>query len=262
MAVLGIITCEILELEFARLLGKDSEVGRISVLENRHSAGLIELLEQQQVDHLHCLPHLHAFTAEPDEALEVLVRVLALGLHRNQRVLRHALAKAAQELRPHIDALLLGYGLCGNALDDPQALLDVDVPLFQPMDGDHPVDDCVGLCLGGRECYYDQQRKVAGTYFLTPGWSEHWKQMLDPHSGAVSQPGLQRLLSGYQRALLVQTPALANDELQRRGAEFQRHTGLRLETQKGTMAPLIDAWNSARASVLSKSAISAAQVSR
>lgn len=262
MAVLGIITCEILELEFARLLGEDAEVGRISVLADSHSARLIDLLETRPGCRPQHLPHIHAFHAEPGEPLEVLIRVLALGLHRNRKVLRHALAKAAHELEHHIDALLLGYGLCGNALDDPRAVVDVALPLFQPMDGEHPVDDCVALCLGGRERYYNEQRKTAGTFFLTPGWSKHWRQMLDTRSGEVSQPGLNRILAGYKRALLVQTPALGDDELQRRGAEFSRQTGLPLETDRGTMAPLTTAWEAAKDAVLPKAATDTTMSSR
>ncbi len=34
MGILGILTCEILELEFADLLARDKEVGRITVLED------------------------------------------------------------------------------------------------------------------------------------------------------------------------------------------------------------------------------------
>jgi hypothetical protein len=255
MAVLGIITCEILELEFARLLGEAREIGCISVLEDRHSARLINLLEAQSIECLQRLPHVSAFRAEPDEPLEVLVRVLALGLHRNGRVLRHALSKAAHELQLHSHALLLGYGLCGNALDDPRSVIDVDIPLFLPMDDDHPLDDCVALCLGGRECYYAEQRKVAGTFFLTPGWSEHWKQMLDTPSGQLSQPGLKRVLSGYERALLVQTPALDDAELLQRGDEFSQRTGLRLESIQGTMDPLTSAWIAARDFILPNSSV-------
>jgi hypothetical protein len=262
MAVLGVLTCEILELEFARLLGEDAEVGRISVLEDSHSARLIDLLEARQARRPQCLPHISAFRAEPGEPLEVLVRVLALGLHRNRKVLRDAQAKAAHEFERHVDALLLGYGLCGTAFDDPRAALDVALPLFQPMDGEHPVDDCVALCLGGRERYYDEQRKIAGTFFLTPGWSRHWRRMLDTRSGELSQPGLKRVLAGYERALLVQTPALADDELQRRGAEFGRQTGLPLETSRGTMAPLTAAWEAAKAAVLSKTAAATTTGSR
>lgn len=250
MAVLGIVTCEVLELEFARLLGTDAEVGRIGVLENRHSAHLIELLEAQPVRRLQRLPHVHAFQPEPDEPLEVLIRVLEFGLHRNRKVLRAALIEAAHELRPHVDALLLGYGLCGNALGDLQAELDVGVPVFRPMDRDHPVDDCVALCLGGRECYYAEQRATPGTFFLTPGWSRHWKRMLDTRSGEVSQPGLKRVLAGYERALLVQTPALDADEMLRRGEEFSRKTGLRLEVRQGSMDLLAVTWLDAKRFVL------------
>jgi hypothetical protein len=255
MAVLGIITCEVLELEFARLLGEDREVRRITILEDSHSKRLIELLETRRIEHLRCLPHPRAFTPEPGLPLEVLVRVLALGLHRNRRVLRDALAKAAHQLRPSIDALLLGYGLCGGALDDPRAVVDVELPLFLPMDQGHPIDDCVALCLGGRERYYGELRKCAGTFFLTPGWSYHWRRMLDLGSGKVSQPGLKRLLSGYERALLVQTPVMADEKLQRHGHEFAQQTGLRLETERGTMTPLRAAWEAAKLTVRERSAL-------
>lgn len=255
MAVLGIITCEIMELEFARILGEAPEIGSISVIDDRHSARLITLLEAQSIERLQRLPHVSAFRAEPEAPLEVLIRVLALGLHRNGSVLRRALNKAAHQLQQHLDALLLGYGLCGNALDDPRTVLDVDLPLFLPMDDDHPMDDCVALCLGGRENYYGEQRKTAGTFFITPGWSQHWKQMLDPRSGELSQPGLKRVLSGYERALLVQTPALDDAELQRRGTEFCQRTGLRLESIQGSMDPLTTAWAAARDYILSNSSV-------
>lgn len=246
MAVIGIMTCEILELEFACLLGDDTELGRISVLEDKRSARLIELLEARLIGHMQRLPHVHAFHAEPDLGVEVLVRVLELGLHRNRKVLRDALVKTAHELSPHVDAFLLGYGLCGNALADPREVLDVDIPVFLPMDQDHPVDDCVALCLGGRNCYYTEQLKIPGTFFVTPGWSRHWQRMLDSHSGEVAQPALKRVLAGYQRALLVQTPALAEDEMLRRGEEFSRKTGLRLEVRQGNMNLLTAAWLAAK----------------
>jgi hypothetical protein len=172
-----------------------------------------------------------------------------MGLHRNRRVLRNTLTKSAQALRPYIDVLMLGYGLCGGALNDAQAVVDMDIPVIQPMDENHPIDDCVALCLGGRERYYNEQRKIAGTFFLTPGWSRHWRRMLDEGSGELSQPGLKRLLSDYQRALLLRSPVLPDNELQQRGLEFGRLTGLGLETQSGTLAPLTAAWNAAKATL-------------
>ncbi|NJD06972.1 MAG: DUF1638 domain-containing protein [Methylococcaceae bacterium] len=246
MAVIGILTCEILEFEFAWLLGGDAEIGRISVLEDRRSARLIRLLETEQRVSLQCLPHVHAFRPEPGQPLEVLVRVLEVGLHRTRSVLRSALAKAAQELRPRVDALLLGYGLCGNALEDPREVLDVDVPVFLPMDQDRPVDDCVALCLGGRELYCAEQHATPGTFFLPPGWSQHWQRILDPDAGELAEPSLRRVFAGYQRALMVPTPVLAEAEMLRRGQEFSRSTGLRLERREGTVAALVAAWAAAK----------------
>jgi hypothetical protein len=253
MAVIGIITCEILELEFAKLLSEDAEIKRISVLEDKCSARIIELLEERQIHNLQRLPHTHSFHPEPEMSLEVFIYVLEMGLHRTRKILNRAVTKAIQTMQTRVDALLLGYGRCGGSLDGVNAFVDRDIPIFQPMDGDHPIDDCVALSLGGGQRYYAEQRKIAGTYFLTPGWSLHWQQMLDMRTGKVSQPGLERLLSGYERALMVQTPAINNSELQRHGDEFKRVTGLRLEMQKGTMTPLITAWNSTKGAVYSKS---------
>ena len=257
MAVIGIITCEVLELEFAGLLADDPAIGRISVLENRHSARLIDRLGEQARCELQRLPHMHAYRPEPTERLEVLVRILALGLHRNRQVLRDALRRAAAELAPHVATLLLGYGLCGNTLDDPRSVLDVDVPLILPFDHDHPVDDCVALSLGGREAYRAELRACPGTYFLTPGWAMHWPRMFDTRHGELAQTGRQRVLAGYRRALLVLTPALADAPMRRLGYAFCAATGLRLEERRGNLALLEEAW--ARAKRLANPAAAGAQ---
>jgi len=53
----------------------------------------------------------------------VLIRVLELGLHIWQKNLQQALLEAAHEMSPQSDALVLGYGLCGNALQNAEELL-------------------------------------------------------------------------------------------------------------------------------------------
>ena len=45
MAVLGVITCEILELEFAHLFSKDKDIDGITVIADKYSLGMIEALE-------------------------------------------------------------------------------------------------------------------------------------------------------------------------------------------------------------------------
>jgi len=45
MPVLGVITCEILELEFAHLFAKDRDIDGITVLADSYSLGMIEALK-------------------------------------------------------------------------------------------------------------------------------------------------------------------------------------------------------------------------
>ena len=130
MATLGILTCEILELEFANLLAADTEVGRITAIEDERSLRLIETLETLKVSCLNRIKVLHEFVPASDCRLEVLVQVLELALHNKKRTLQQGLQEAALAMGPYVDALLLGYGLCGNALEKPDELLsEVCVPV-------------------------------------------------------------------------------------------------------------------------------------
>jgi hypothetical protein len=143
--------------------------------------------------------------------------------------------------------LLLGYGLCGNALESPEALLsEAGVPIFIPMDQDHPVDDCVGLILGGRECYYDELCNVAGTFFMIPGWSVHWKRMFEREFGNISVDMAKRLFKHYERSLLISTPIMSEDKMSQNVKEFNSLFGFREETREGTLGILNDTWRKAK----------------
>lgn len=148
-----------------------------------------------------------------------------------------------------MDAILLGYGLCGNALKDHDELLPASVvPVLLPMDGDHPVDDCVGLIIGGRENYYEEQCRVAGTTFINSGFSRHWETML--HKGRTAEKfGLvmmKRLMASYERSLLLPTPVASERELALGIQEFNKIYGLRTEVRLGTLDILEKAWSSAK----------------
>jgi hypothetical protein len=249
MSVLGILTCEILELEVAHILGADSEVTQVVVVENAHSARLIAALEAQGQPPVQRIPHLHSFQPAPVEPLTVVIRVLEFALHRKREVLQRALIQAARELRPYVDALLLGYGLCGNALENPQELLDVTVPVFIPMDEGHPVDDCVGLLIGGRTCYYAEQCQTPGTFFMIPGWTHHWPRIFGAEFCGADPATARRLFAHYERALLVLTPVLSREAMLHNTAEFVRLFGVRIEVREGTVTSLHKAWESAKAGV-------------
>ena len=252
MAVIGILTCEILELEFAHLLKTDPDVARTTVIEDAFSERLIDKFKPNGQQDLHqslkLIPKVDKFTADPSIKFEVLVRVMELALHDRKKILQDALVKAALEISPNVDALFLGYGLCGNALDKPEVLLaDTGIPVFILMDEDHPVDDCVGLLLGGRTCYYGEQCKTAGTFFMIPGWTSHWKRIFDKNFGKTSTDMAKRLFAHYERSLLVTTPIMPEDEMHSNIKEFNDMFGLRTEKRAGTLQILEESWQVAKA---------------
>ncbi len=244
MPVLGILTCEILELEFAYILGNDPDIAGITVIEDRHSVGFIEELESYGVSPKRT-PMLRGFQADRRSCLEVVVRVLELALHNRKSLLQEALVKAAKEMGRYTDAIMLGYGLCGNALQKPEELLaDAGVPVFIPMDNDHPVDDCVGLIIGGRECYYREQCKVAGTFFMIPGWTRHWKKLFLKEYGKFDVELMRRIfgMSKYERSLMIPNPSLPVDQMEKNIDEFNRLFGFRTEMLEGNLNMLNRTW--------------------
>ena len=247
MAILGVLTCEILELEFARLLATDKELSRITVLEDERSARLITALESIKKDKLNRITHIKDFTPDPEISLEVLVGVLELALHIRRHTLQQGLIEAALEFGPRVDALMLGYGLCGNAFEKPEELLsDAGVPVFIPMDEDHPVDDCIGLLIGGRDRYYGEQCQVAGTFFMIPGWTTHWKRMFEQECGSLSVDMARRLFKDYERSLLISTPIMSLEEMKQNSTAFNELFGLRTEVCKGTLGILQKTWDTAK----------------
>jgi hypothetical protein len=248
MPILGILTCEILELECAYLLNSDSDIDRVTVLANNRSKRLLDALESgPKKDNLHRIADLAFFCPHSDNRLEVLVCVLELALHNRKKTLQQGLVEAAGEIGSRVDALLLGYGLCGNALENVNELLsDAGVPIFIPMDTDHPVDDCVGLLIGGRQRYYEEQCKVAGTFFMIPGWTYHWRRMFESEFGNLSVDMARRLFKDYERSLLISTPIMTDEEMRQNSNEFNNLFGFREEIRPGTLNILLDSWNSVK----------------
>ena len=248
MAVLGIITCQILELEFADLLSHDRELGAVAVLDNGCEGGLIDAMEQAGGIKPRRISALEDFAPSVQEGVEALVCVMELGLHLVIKRLQQTVVKMAGEIGPYVDAILLGYGLCGNALNNPEELLaEVGVPIIIPMDDDHPVDDCVGLIIGGRENYYAEQCKVAGTMFMTAGFSRHWKDLMRKGQGGRFDWEIsKRLLAHYERNLLLPTPVLSEEQMRENIEEFNRVHGFRNEVRPGALDILQDAWERAK----------------
>jgi len=252
MPSLGIITCQILELEFAHILSNDPDVASVRVLENRFAHGFCEAMERNGGRRVERIRYLAPQSDGSPAGVDVVVRIMEVGLHRVIQELKNAVRGAASELAGDVDAILVGYGLCGNAFQNPDELFaDIGVPIFMPADGDHVVDDCVGLVIGGREQYYEEQCRCAGTMFLTPGWARHWKTVLLSGIGKrYDLKMVKRLMAEYKRLLLLPTPVMSEEEMGPSAQEFIEMFGLEPQVRAGTFSLLDHTWAAVKRSVV------------
>ena len=93
------------------------------------------------------------------------VELVEKGLHNTPDKLRVELQERIDSSRPDLyQAILLGYGLCGNAL---LGLAARHTRLVVPR-----THDCIALFLGSREAYNKQFSQNPGTYYYTADYIE------------------------------------------------------------------------------------------
>jgi hypothetical protein len=87
-------------------------------------------------------------------------------------------------------AILLGYGLCGNGLDGLRAR---HTPLVLPR-----AHDCIALLMGSRERYQQYFDANPGTFYRSTGWLERGKglQQLTHNTTGFDEP-LEALIRKY-----------------------------------------------------------------
>jgi hypothetical protein len=93
---------------------------------------------------------------------DVEVRVLEIALHVKPERLRARLMEEITGIEEEGAHILLGYGLCGRALE---GVVSARSTLVLPR-----VDDCVGALLGSRGRHKELMKQNAGCYFLEHRW--------------------------------------------------------------------------------------------
>lgn len=169
----------------------------------------------------------------PHLPLNVKCQVLDFGLHVNPEVLRSTLQEAINTASETAERIILGYGLCSQAVVGLRAS---NCTLVVPK-----VDDCIAIFLGSGEAYREQARSVPGTYYLTKGWIEAGDSPFDEYDSLVEKYGeekarwlMARILKNYTRLALINT---GQYELERY-RDYSRRTaerfGLRYEEIPGS----------------------------
>ena len=123
------------------------------------------------------------------------------GLHKIPKNLRQTIQTAIDSIdQPSL--ILLGYGLCGNGLNNINA-------------GKHYLliprsDDCIAVLLGSYQAYKREMDKEPGTYYLSKGWLEAGSNPLQEYLDLEKKYGqdkanwlMEYQYHNYKRLMLV-----------------------------------------------------------
>lgn len=255
MENIGIVTCQILELEIAHILSNDLDISEIFIIEDSFSMELSEVLKTKRLKQVCGPPGFKRFMTTNKTGISVYIRVMDFGLHSNIAKLRQEVVTAVNELSPFVNSILLGYGICGNAFDNITELFNgKNVPVLLPAQNGKPVDDCVSLIIGGTEKYFEEQCRCAGTMFMNAGFSRRTDKLLNidlpPKKAHKKEEILNRLWGKYERSLLLTTPVLGEIELRNNTKDFNDRFGLKTDVCKGTLSIINNAWKKAKKPVI------------
>ena len=165
------------------------------------------------------------------------LEVMDWGLHTRPDFLSETLCKRIAVLQNKVQAIVLGYGRC-QALDKiPQTY---KVPVYYPQS-----EDCIGVLLGQRR-YEQELRKEAGTWFLTPGWTEMGMEFIfhELQLNHLAEKNIDplkiahRMLRDYTRALFIDSQVGDRKRLLEKARMIADEFHLRLETTRGSLVHL------------------------
>jgi hypothetical protein len=129
--------------------------------------------------------------------------VLEFGLHVHPEKLKEALQKAIDSADTDVDTILLGYGLCSQAVT---GLSSSQCTLVIPR-----VDDCIALFMGSISEYDQQHKNAPGTLYMTKGWIEAdnpldlQASMIERYGEAKARSLFKQLFRNYTRLVFINT---------------------------------------------------------
>ncbi len=255
MSVLAVLTCKMLELEMAHLISQDENINRVSVLKSKDSIDFYNILRGNNKKEIHLLEELRHFSRE-GSGVEVLVDVLELGLHVYTKKLKLKVENMLDELQPYCDAVLMGYGLCGNALETVEKNAPAyPFPIIFPRNKDGSlVDDCLCMLLGGSSYFRQELQKEAGTWFLSYGWLRNWETLTSRDLGINDIYTLKWIFekTGYKRVLGITTKLQDKEQFHAQTKDFAAQVGLSTEMREGTIDILQEAYELSKIYALGK----------
>jgi hypothetical protein len=158
---------------------------------------------------------------------------LEFGLHVNPGSLKTALQKTIDAAPSEVNTILLGYGLCSQAV---VGLSSKTQTLVIPR-----VDDCIAISLGSSAAYQQQCHSEPGTYFLTKGWIEAGGTPFSEYKILVKNFGEQKakhivnqILKNYTRLVFIENGCQDLQPYREHTRDMAQFFNLRFEEIQGS----------------------------
>lgn len=165
----------------------------------------------------------------------VQAEVLDFGLHVSPEKLKETLQQAIAASAGEAETIVLGYGLCANAVVGLKASA---CTLVVPR-----VDDCIAIFLGSAATYRKETAKEPGTYYLTKGWIEvcdtpfeEYVRMKERYGKSRADRIMKLMLKHYTRLAYIDTGRADQERYQAYAQKTALQFNLRYEKIPGSLA--------------------------
>ncbi len=179
---LGMIGCQVFEDEMVHLISCDDSIDHVMIVESPESKSLFEKLSKtDRAGKVAFRKEMRVDEGPTGEGFTVIIQVLPISLHQTPAALRAMVMSEIWKMEPSCRAILLFYGLCGNAFKNIDSLtsgLRTRVVILRDC-RDKIVDDCVGAVLGGTEEYLNFLKTDKGGYPLNTMWASNFREFMN-----------------------------------------------------------------------------------
>lgn len=177
------------------------------------------------------------------------IEMLEQGLHNEPDKLRVVLQQAIDriELEDHLDAIVLGYGLCSRGTEGVKT---ARCRLVMPR-----AHDCITVLLGSKERYAKYVQQNPGTYWYSPGWNrchippgqeryerlyEQYRQKFGDEDAKFLMESEQNWFSTYNRATYVDLQAGVTEQDLEKTRQCAQWLNWSFDHQRGDPSLLLD----------------------
>lgn len=161
------------------------------------------------------------------------LEMLEYGLHNVPQNLHTQLQAAIDATGLEYGTILLGYGLCANAV---LGLNSRHFQLVIPR-----ADDCITLFLGSRQEYLRQLNLAPGTFFLSKGWIEcgedpytEYCSLRTKYGHAKAYKITKRYIQNYTRLALINSGSYKSEAYRKYARMVADYFGLAFEEIPGS----------------------------